>query len=130
MRGERMNLRQYIQSLQNDRAFMENVTNWQEMPARPARYADFPDALDERIVNVLNKRGICRLYTHQRQAIDAAQRGEDVVVVTPTASGKTMCYNLPVLDSIMKDPQTRQHIEAHGIRLINYRDLARMRFGE
>ncbi len=102
-----MNLRQYIESLKNDRSFMENVTNWQEMPARPARYADFPEGMDERICRVLNKRGIYRLYTHQRQAIDASARGEDVVVVTPTASGKTMCYNLPVMSSILKDPQAR-----------------------
>ncbi len=102
-----MNLRQYIQSLKNNPLFMENVTHWQEMPARPARYADFPRTLDERIRRVLNKRGIYQLYTHQRQAVDAVERGEDIVVVTPTASGKTMCYNLPVLGSILKDPQAR-----------------------
>jgi 5S rRNA maturation endonuclease (ribonuclease M5) len=95
-----MNLRQYITMLRNDPFFMENVACWKEIPARPARYADFPEGIDERIRRVLNERGISRLYTHQRQAVDAALRGEDIVVVTPTASGKTMCYNLPVLNRL------------------------------
>lgn len=55
----------------------------------------------------LQKRGVERLYTHQAQAIEAAARGEDIVGVTPTASGKTMCYNLPVLSAILKDPNAR-----------------------
>ena len=102
-----MNLKQYITMLKNDPFFMENVACWKEIPARPAKYADFPEEIDERIQKVLNERGVSRLYSHQRQAVDAALRGEDIVVVTPTASGKTMCYNLPVLNEIIKNPQAR-----------------------
>ncbi len=102
-----MNLTQYISQLKSDPSFINNVACWREIPARPARYADFPDAIDPRIVSVLNARGISRLYTHQRQAVDAALKGEDVVVVTPTASGKTMCYNLPVLNEILNNPESR-----------------------
>ena len=76
-------------------------------PAVPARYADFPEELDPRLVDVLRQRGIERLYTHQRAAFDAARAGKDTVVVTPTASGKTLCYNLPVLDAILKDADAR-----------------------
>ena len=102
-----MNLSQYIGVLKNDPAFMQNVTCWKELEARPARYEPFPESLDRRAVETLCKKGITRLYSHQRQAVDAALRGEDVVVVTPTASGKTLCYNLPVIDAILKDPNAR-----------------------
>ena len=86
---------------------MENVTEWRVLPAREAKYAPFPQELDARIVQVLKARGIERLYTHQRQALDCALAGHDFVVVTPTASGKTLCYNLPVLNAILKDDAAR-----------------------
>ena len=76
-------------------------------PARPARHAPFPEDLHPRLREVLRARGIEELYTHQRQAYDAARAGRSTVVVTPTASGKTLCYNLPVLDRILKEPDTR-----------------------
>lgn len=84
-----------------------NVTHWEVLPAREARWADFPPSLDPRLRQVLQKRGIERLYSHQAQAVSAVLEGENVVVVTPTASGKTLCYNLPVLDAILKDPTSR-----------------------
>lgn len=102
-----MNLEQYIESLKRNPAFMQCVTCWRILPERPARYADFPEGLDPRIRAALGKRGIARLYTHQRHAIESAMAGRDIVVVTPTASGKTMCYNLPVLNAILKDESTR-----------------------
>src|SRR5262245_20842617 len=83
------------------------VTALRHFPALPARYADFPEALDARLLEVLRARGVERLYTHQREAFDAAREGRDTVVVTPTASGKTLCYNLPVLDAILKDSDAR-----------------------
>jgi DEAD/DEAH box helicase domain-containing protein len=76
-------------------------------PAQDARYADFPDDLDPRLRDVLVKRGVERPYAHQRAAHDVARAGGNTVVVTPTASGKTLCYNLPVLDTILKDPDAR-----------------------
>ncbi|MBL8470418.1 MAG: DEAD/DEAH box helicase [Rhodocyclaceae bacterium] len=66
-------------------------------PARPARYAAFPPGLDARILAALAARGVARLYTHQREAMDHALAGRHVVVATPTASGKSLCYHLPVL---------------------------------
>ncbi len=86
---------------------MRNVTNWRVVPAREAAYADFPMSLDARIVDVLTSRGITRPYIHQARAISAALEGQDFVVVTPTASGKTLCYNVPVLDAILKDDAAR-----------------------
>ncbi len=75
------------------------------MPARPGRYAPFPSALDSRLIDALRARGIDQLYTHQAAAIDGALRGESVCVVTSTASGKTLCYNLPVLNTLLREPK-------------------------
>ena len=86
---------------------MDNVTSWQVLPARPACYGEFPAELDGRIVECLRRRGISRPYIHQSRAIEAALAGRDLVVVTPTASGKTLCYNVPVLQSILKDEASR-----------------------
>ncbi len=97
-----MNVDQLTQVLQADPAFMENVTRWETIPAREARYAEDPEGLDGRLKPVLAARGIHRLYTHQAHAIREVLAGRDVVVVTPTASGKTMCYNLPVLSAILE----------------------------
>jgi DEAD/DEAH box helicase domain-containing protein len=76
-------------------------------PAQAARYAPFPEDLHPKLREVLEKRGYERLYTHQRAAYDVAAAGGDSVVVTPTASGKTLCYNLPVLDRVLKEPDAR-----------------------
>ena len=102
-----MNVDQLAEKLRRDSLFMENVVRWEELPAREARYGDYPIGLDERLRPVLRQRGVQQLYSHQAHSIAATMRGEDVVVVTPTASGKTMCYNLPVLDSILKNPDAR-----------------------
>src|SRR5215212_10088056 len=77
------------------------------VPARPATHGDFPEWLDQRIVDGLAARGIERPYLHQAEAIEAVHDRKDVVVVTPTASGKTLCYALPILQSIAKDPSAR-----------------------
>ena len=77
------------------------------LPPRAADYAPMSAWLDERIVAGLASRGIHQLYTHQAEAIEAVHRGEDVVVVTPTASGKTLCYALPTLQAIAEDPAAR-----------------------
>ena len=102
-----MTIQEYINKLKNNPYFMDNVTSWQVMPARPAKYGSFPASLDGRVLDALRRRGIDRPYIHQSQAIEAALNGRDFVVVTPTASGKTLCYNVPVLDAIMKDESSR-----------------------
>jgi DEAD/DEAH box helicase domain-containing protein len=83
------------------------LTALKRFPAQAARYADFPEELHPKLLEVLRSRGYQGLYTHQREAFDLAQAGRDVVVVTPTASGKTLCYNLPVLNRILKDRDAR-----------------------
>jgi DEAD/DEAH box helicase domain-containing protein len=83
------------------------VTAVRRLPAAPAMYAPMPDTLDRRLVSALATRGIRELYTHQAETMGHALAGRSAVVVTPTASGKTLCYNGPVLDAILKDPSTR-----------------------
>ena len=102
-----MNVDQLAEKLRHDNLFMENVVRWEELPAREARYGDYPAGLDERLRPVLRQRGVQQLYSHQAHSIAATMRGEDVVVVTPTASGKTLCYNLPVVSAILKNNDAR-----------------------
>lgn len=96
-----------LDRLRLDPKFMANVAAWEKIPPRPARYADFPRRLDSRLIAALNQHGISSLYTHQTDSIEAALRGDNVVVVTGTASGKTLCYNLPILQTILHDPSAR-----------------------
>ncbi len=102
-----MTLEQILDTLRNDEALRQNITHWKSYSARPARYVDFPPELDRQLVAAFQSRGISRLYTHQGKAIENVQQGSDVVVVTPTASGKTLCYNIPVLDRILKHRESR-----------------------
>lgn len=102
-----MNLDQLVTRLKGDKSFMDNVTHWRTMPASEGRYAELPADMDERLKAVLRKRGMYRLYTHQASSYEAARAGKDFVVVTPTASGKTMCYNLPVVSAILENEDSR-----------------------
>jgi DEAD/DEAH box helicase domain-containing protein len=83
------------------------VTTVRTLPAVDARYAPWPDLIDPRLRTALDARGISQLYTHQAAALAHALGGENVVVTTPTASGKTLCYNAPVLSTILADPASR-----------------------
>ncbi len=102
-----MNLAQLLERLRGQEDFMRQVTHWRVIPAREARYAAFPEGIDPRLPEALEKHGIHQLYTHQAACVEAARQGKDYVVVTPTASGKTLCYNLPVLNAILRDPDAR-----------------------
>jgi DEAD/DEAH box helicase domain-containing protein len=77
------------------------------MPATEGTFAEMPAAVDPRLRAALEKRGITRLYVHQADAFEQIEAGRNVVIVTPTASGKTLCYNLPVLNCLLGDPGAR-----------------------
>lgn len=85
----------------------EHVVYWKEIAPVDANTIPFPDDLDVRIKTALNKKGIEALYTHQFSAYEAATLGKHVTAVTPTASGKTLCYHLPVLNEITQDETSR-----------------------
>jgi len=76
-------------------------------PAKAAGYVPIPASVDERLRTALSENGIERLYTHQGEAYELVESGKNVVVVTPTASGKTLCYNLPVLNRLSNDAEAR-----------------------
>jgi len=83
------------------------ITATRHFPARPARLAPFPGSLDPRLAEALRGRGIEYLYSHQARVWEYVDKGQHVVVVTPTASGKTLCYNLPVLQSLLQSGEAR-----------------------
>jgi len=100
-------LTEWLRRMEANRRFREHVTAIEHIPAGKGSYAPYPAWVHTRIREVLLKRGIDKLYSHQREAIDHVRLGRDVVLVTPTASGKTLCYNLPVLQRILEQPETR-----------------------
>ena len=79
------------------------ITGELVVPARQGQYVALPEDLDARLVTALAARGVQRLYTHQGAAWESVQAGKHTVIVTPTASGKTLCYNLPVLQTALRD---------------------------
>ncbi len=83
------------------------VVEHRVVPATEAAFAPLPAWVDPRLADGLSAAGIERLWTHQALAADALHAGSDVVVATPTASGKTLCYNLPVLQAVADDPAAR-----------------------
>jgi len=85
----------------------EVLTAVRHYPAREAQWAGFPDWVHAELSAAYNAKGIRQLYTHQAAAAEAVHAGKNVVIVTPTASGKTLCYNLPVLDAILANDDTR-----------------------
>ena len=96
-----------LDRLLDDPAVARAVVAHRIVPATPARFAEVPPWVDPRIVRGLATAGQERLWTHQAAAAQALHDGRDTVVVTPTASGKTLCYILPVLQSVAEDPGAR-----------------------
>jgi DEAD/DEAH box helicase domain-containing protein len=88
----------------SERRVVECLAAERTLPAREPQHAPLPVGLDERLVRGLERRGITRLYDHQAQAIEAALSGRHVVIATPTASGKSLCLHVPVLNALAKDP--------------------------
>jgi DEAD/DEAH box helicase domain-containing protein len=85
----------------------EILTAAQHVPARGAQWAPMPDWVRPELTRLYQDRGMDRLYSHQARAVAAVRDGRNVVIVTPTASGKTLCYNLPVVNSVLENADTR-----------------------
>src|SRR5215472_11556503 len=85
----------------------EMVTAIRHFPAREAQWAEFPGWVNGKLRSAYTAKGVSRLYAHQARAAEAVHAGRNVVIVTPTASGKTLCYNLPVLNAILENSDTR-----------------------
>ena len=102
-----MSLAEILDHVRSDPELGPNFAAWRLVPSSPPSLVSFPEALDQRLAESLVRRGVPRLYSHQGQAVDAALAGRNVAVVTPTASGKTLCYNLPVLHTVLRDAGAR-----------------------
>ena len=100
-------LGQLLQKWRADPAFIQNLTRWEVIEAKAGQYRKLPQTLAPQLKEALKNRGITSLYSHQYSALQAAGQGKNVVVVTPTASGKTLCYNLPVVSAMLEDINSR-----------------------
>ncbi len=99
-------LKEIAEKFQAGRA-LGGVTAIRHFPAREPRLAPLPPSLPQRLREILTARGMASLYTHQARAFDLSREGKHLVVVTPTASGKTLCYNLPILSELLEKPEAR-----------------------
>lgn len=96
-----------LQEWQYDEELKQNIVHISTLEGRPAQFCEFPKNLHPSIQKALKARGIEKLYSHQREAFDYAMKGKSFTAITPTASGKSLCYHLPVLQSILEDSSTR-----------------------
>ena len=99
-----MNFDHFITQVRRDYGYAGQVVHVETLPAQDALFADDDCALHPAIADALTQQGIDRLYTHQAEAMSALRRGEHIVVVTATASGKTLCYQIPTLEALLDDP--------------------------
>lgn len=102
-----MALASFLERLRSEERWKSCIADWRVLPAVGAEYRPLPDDLDPRLTSALASRGVTRLYSHQAEALESVRSGEHTVIVTPTASGKTLCYNLPVLDRLLAEPNAR-----------------------
>jgi len=105
--GREENLIKSLEMLREISLKNDSLRAIKHLPAQEGSYQDYPKEIHPALIKAFREKGFERLYTHQYSSWETLQQGKNVVVVTPTASGKTLCYNLPVLDSILKNPSAR-----------------------
>lgn len=98
---------EFLTALKSEKTYRNQILHVEHLAPRPPRYAALARPLPAPLSKALRTNGIERLYTHQARAIDAARSGADVVASTGTASGKTLCFNVPVLEAILQDQHAR-----------------------
>ncbi|MFP3091436.1 DEAD/DEAH box helicase [Treponema sp. TIM-1] len=96
-----------LEKILRDPAFAPHIVAERVLEASDGETVPFPPDLNQAIAGALRNRGIAEIYTHQGEVWEQVRRGRNVVVVTPTASGKTLCYNLPVLQTLLDDEKAR-----------------------
>ncbi|MGV3465822.1 MAG: DEAD/DEAH box helicase [Heyndrickxia sp.] len=104
---KKKNLNEIIHLLKEDKQFKDQIVHWHTIEEIEANTVPLPETIHPNLAKALQERGISELYTHQGTAYELAKEKKSFVAVTPTASGKTLCYNLPVLQSIMEDENSR-----------------------
>ncbi len=101
------NLLKSLEALKDIGVKTDSITAIKHIPAQEGRYREYPEEIYLKLVEALKEKGFSKLYTHQYHSYEHLKKGKNIVVVTPTASGKTLCYNLPVLDAMLKNPSAR-----------------------
>ncbi|MGN7479223.1 DEAD/DEAH box helicase [Solibacillus silvestris] len=107
MLNKKRTISQLVEEWQYDEEMKQNIVAMHTIDEKQAQYANFPPDLQPSIEKALKLRGIYQLYTHQRQAFDYAEQQKHFTAITPTASGKSYCYHLPVLQQILEDRSSR-----------------------
>jgi DEAD/DEAH box helicase domain-containing protein len=102
-----MTITDFLEKIQRDDYYRGQICHVETVPAREAAYAELDRTIPAKLREALASTGVERLYSHQVDAIEAVRRGENVVVVTGTASGKTLCYNVPVIENLLGDPDAK-----------------------
>jgi DEAD/DEAH box helicase domain-containing protein len=102
-----MDFRQYLSNIQTSRDYSGQIVRVEEIPARDAAFGELSRPLPEALARALQSVGIEQLYTHQVEAIEHIRAGRNAAIVTSTASGKTICYNVPVIEKLLEDPQAK-----------------------
>jgi DEAD/DEAH box helicase domain-containing protein len=97
----------FIARMKRHPDYSDQIVHTEEIAARPARYAAVDVPLPDRLTAALSAQGITRLYTHQAEALDRVRSGQHLIVTTPTASGKSLCYNAPILETLLAEPAAR-----------------------
>lgn len=103
----RKTIYEVIDWMKSEESIAKNIVHWETVQPKEAQTVPFPAQIDDRLLKSLTQRGINSLYTHQAAAFEAATNKKHFVAVTPTASGKTLCYNLPVLQKIVQNNDAR-----------------------
>ncbi|GIL15667.1 MAG: helicase [Chloroflexota bacterium] len=98
---------QFLTSLRSDKHYANQIVHLEHLAPRAAKYARLEKSLHPALQGALKQSGIEKFFSHQAHAINAAREGYDVVVATSTSSGKTLCYNIPVLEAILDESQSR-----------------------
>ena len=97
----------WIDELRNNQDFMDHVVNWTILPSTPGAFVPIPDDIHPSLAQALSQRKIQALFSHQGQAWEKVRSGKSICLVTPTASGKSLSYNLPVIQSILEATESR-----------------------
>jgi len=105
--GGGQGLESVLQGWRADKQVWPNIVLDEVTPARPAIHAPIPQEVAPQVREALRRRGIEQLFSHQAEAFQLARSGKSLVIATPTASGKSLCYNLPLLDTFAREPQAR-----------------------
>ncbi|ATB31655.1 DEAD/DEAH box helicase [Melittangium boletus] len=96
-----------LQGWRDNKKLWPDIVLDEVTPARPGAHAPIPEGVAPQVREALRRRGIEQLFSHQAQSFELARSGQNLVIATPTASGKSLCYNLPLLDRFAREPQAR-----------------------